>query len=64
MPGDLTIDRPEAREIFLSGREHHPDCSGLTEEAFWHTFQTQRIVTPESIAKDPSLDLVFTNMAP
>ncbi|RDE08324.1 YiiX/YebB-like N1pC/P60 family cysteine hydrolase [Pelagibacterium lacus] len=60
--GDLDIDTPEGREIFLSRWQDHPDClaEGLDREGCWALVQRQEIITPISIARDPGVALVFS----
>jgi hypothetical protein len=60
--GDLNIDTPEGREIFLSRWQEHPDClaDGLDREGCWSLVQDQEIVTPLSIALDPGVERVFS----
>lgn len=60
--GDLDIDTPEGREIFLSRWQEHPDClaDGLDRDGCWSLVQGQEIVTPVSIALDPGVERVFS----
>lgn len=58
--GDLSIDTPEGRAIFLSRWQDHPDCDGTDRDGCWALIQAQEIVTPVSIAEDPQLKRVYS----
>lgn len=58
--GDLSIDTPEGRAIFLSRWQDHPDCDGIDRDGCWNLIQAQEIVTPVSIAEDPQLKRVYS----
>lgn len=62
--GTLAINHPEARGIFLSRWQDHPDCANIDQQACWNVIQSQEIVTPASIAGDAALEQVFSNMKP
>lgn len=64
--GDLDIDTPEGREIFLARWQDHPDClaDGLDRDGCWSLVQDQAIVTPVSIALDPNVEQVFSSFDP
>lgn len=60
--GDLAIDTPEGRAIFLARWQEHPDCrtDGLDRDGCWNLIQDQRIVTPVGIAEASNVESVFT----
>lgn len=60
--GDLAIDTPEGRAIFLARWQDHPDCraNGSGRDGCWTQIQGQEIVTPVSIAEDSKVELVFS----
>lgn len=60
--GDLRINTPEARAIFLLRWRDHPDCKGKDRDGCWAAIQAQDIVTPVSIAKDPQLKRVYSSL--
>lgn len=64
--GDLAIDTPEGRALFLARWQDHPDCQaqGLDREACWAAIQQQEIVTPVSIARDPAVMQVYSTFSP
>lgn len=60
--GDLNIDSPEARQVFLDRWDRHPDCmaEGLDRDGCWELIQVQDIVTPVSIAEGANVDLIYS----
>ena len=60
--GDLAIDTPEGRAIFLARWQDHPDCQadGSGRDGCWTLIQEQEIVTPISIAEASRVELVFS----
>lgn len=64
--GDLAIDTPEGRALFLTRWQDHPDCAakGTDREACWAVIQGQDIVTPVSIAEDPAVMQVYSSLPP
>ena len=60
--GDLAIDIPEGRAIFLARWQDHPDCQadGSDRNSCWTLIQEQEIVTPVSIAEDSKVEPVFS----
>ncbi|ASV84409.1 hypothetical protein CES85_5203 [Ochrobactrum quorumnocens] len=61
--GDLAIDTPEGRAIFLARWQDHPDCraEGLDRDGCWNLLQDQKIVTPIGIAEASNVERVFTS---
>lgn len=61
--GDLAIDTPEGRAIFLARWQDHPDCQaeGLDRDGCWSLIQDQEIVTPVGIAEASNVERVFTS---
>ncbi|MCD4512154.1 hypothetical protein LQT97_13040 [Brucella pseudogrignonensis] len=60
--GDLAIDTPEGRTIFLARWQDHPDCraEGTDRDGCWTLIQDQVIMTPVSIAEESTVELVFS----
>ncbi|TDR87142.1 YiiX/YebB-like N1pC/P60 family cysteine hydrolase [Enterovirga rhinocerotis] len=60
--GDLKIETPEGRGIFLARWRDHPDCrAGVSaQDECWSLIKTQEIVTPVSIARDAAVKRVVS----
>ena len=62
--GDLNIDTPVARKLIQQRWKAHPLCKtkgAKTFEACYGLIVEQSVVTPASIARDPQMELVYSN---
>ena len=65
--GDLNIDTPAARKLIRQRWKSHPLCKSkgaATFDACYELIVAQTVVTPASIARDPKLELVYSNFGP
>ena len=62
--GDLNIRTPAARKLIQQRWKSHPLCKAQgarTFDACYELILEQTVVTPASIARDPKLELVYSN---
>lgn len=62
--GDLNIDTPAARTLIKQRWKAHPLCKAkgaTTFEACHALIVEQTVITPASIARDPQMELVYSN---
>ncbi len=63
---DLHIDNAAVRSIIEARWQHHPLCANNAANDFDSCFKIilgQTLVTPAAVARDPQLDLVFSNFS-
>lgn len=64
---DLKIDNAAVRKLIESRWRRHPLCQKAetgTFAACYAVILAQPLVTPASIARDPKLELVYSNFGP
>ncbi len=58
----LNIHNQEVKKLFMSRWEKHPDCAtAKNAQSCWNTIQTQKIVTPVSLAQDEKMMRIYSN---
>ncbi|MCL4065843.1 hypothetical protein M3484_04600 [Pseudomonas sp. GX19020] len=64
--GELSINTPEGRALFLDRWQEHPDCraQGVNREGCWNLLRGQEVVTPVSIARDPLVEQIYSGFPP
>lgn len=61
---DLRLGDQIVRKLVAERARSHPLCRGVKRQVCTSRLLDQRLITPQSLAEDPSLTRVFSNYAP